>query len=170
MSKKHIVIAEELTVEGFAPYGQAILSPDLPAPTSGEDWDCWFQLGDFSPGNHAVGIVHTRPTDDLIRVMEREPKTEFLLPITGPIVQAVAKPGDLTNHEQQPDPTTVRAFIIRPGQAIIMAPGTWHWASVPLASEEVIYYFVTEPHPPEPGREESPWVPFINNDTIELKW
>lgn len=168
MSQEHIVMAEELTVEGFAPYGQAILVPEDPPPKTGEDWDCWFGLGGLSESRPAVGIVLTRPTDGFIATMEREPTTEFLLPISGPVIQAVAVPGDLTDHSQQPDASTVRAFIIRPGQAIIMTPGTWHWAALPLDGE-TLYYFVTEPHPPEPGREASPWVPFKNGDTVRVR-
>ena len=125
MSREYVVTAEPLTVGEFAPYGQAILPPQHPAPKRGDDWDCWFPLGTFSVGTQAVGIVTTRPTLAPITAMEREPKTEFLLPITGPLIQAVALPGNLSDHSEEPDGATVRAFIIQPGQAIIMAPGTW---------------------------------------------
>jgi ureidoglycolate lyase len=168
MGKVYTVTPEELTAEGFAPYGQVVLPPEPPAPKFGDDWDCWFGLADLGHMRPSVGIVRTRPSRSAITTMEREPKPEFLLPISGPVVQAVALPGDLSDHTQQPDAATVRAFIIRPGQAIAMAPGTWHWAALPLHEEEVLYYFLTEAHPPEPGREESPWVPFQNGDIVRL--
>jgi ureidoglycolate lyase len=168
MGPEHVVKAEELSVEGFAPYGQAVLVPRTPAPKTGEDWDCWFGLGSFGECNPVVGIVITRLTDGVVTTMERENKVEFLLPITGPVIQAVAPPGDLSDHTQQPDAATVRAFIIRPGQAIIMAPGTWHWAALPLEGK-TLYYFVGEPHPPEPGREASPWVPFQGNSRVRVQ-
>ncbi len=168
MNQKHVIKPQALTKETFAPYGQAITVPEVPAPKTGVDWDCWFKLGDLGALRPSVGIVTTRPTKALISTMEREPKPEFLLPISGPVIQTVALPGDLENHEQQPEAATVRAFIVRPGQAIIMASGTWHWAALPLDDEEVLYYFITEPHPPEPGREESPWIPFAGNDVIQI--
>lgn len=168
MNKQYDVIPEELSVEGFAPYGRAVVVPQQPAPKTGSDWDCWFGLGDLGSMEPTVGIVKTRPTDELIMAMEREPKPEFLIPISGPVIQAVAVPGDLSDHSQRPDPSTVHAFVVRPGQAIIMAPGTWHWAALPLSHEETLYYFLTEAHPPEPGREESPWVPFQNDAAIRL--
>lgn len=169
MSREIIVTPEPLTVESFAPYGQAILVPQPPIPKSGDNWDCWFGLGTFSKGEMVVGFVATRPTEAPITTMERETKTEFLIPITGPLIQTVAKPGNLSIHTEQPDADSVKAFIIQPGQAIIMGEGTWHWAALPLEQQEVLYYFITEPHPPEPGREASPWVPFINNDIIHLR-
>jgi ureidoglycolate lyase len=167
MRQEYKIEPEDLSIEGFAPYGQAVLAPQTPAPKRGEDWDCWFPLATFSEGKMAAGIVITRPTNAEIRAMEREPTTEFLLPISGPIIQTVALPGDLSDHTEQPNGATVKAFIVRPGQAIVMAPGTWHWAALPLKGE-TLYYFITEPHPPEPGREASPWIPFLNGDTVQL--
>ena len=167
MGREYIIEPEELTVEGFAPYGQAILPPRHPAPKRGEDWDCWFPLAGLTEGQMQVGIVTTRPVAGVISTMKREPKTELLLPITGPVIQAVALAGDLPDHDQQPDAATVKAFIIQPGQAIIMAPGIWHWAALSVKGE-TLYYFVTEPHLPESGREASPWVPFLNNDTVQV--
>ncbi len=168
MGREYVLKPEELSSEAFAPYGQAVLVPQTPAPKTGDDWNCWFGLGCFGECEPVVGIVVTRPTDGLIAAMERETKVEFLLPITGPVVQSVALPGDLSDHTQQPDAATVRAFIVRPGQAILMAPGTWHWAAMPLG-EETLYYFITQPHPPEPGRELSPWVPFQENNTVRVQ-
>lgn len=168
MRRQREVVPEPLSIEAFAPFGQAILAPTRPAKKTGEDWDCWFGLGDFSRGKHVVGIVQTRPVPGIIEAMEREPKTEFLLPITGPIIQVVALPGDLADQRLQPDAATCRAFIIRPGQAIIMSPGTWHWAGLPLEDREILYYFVTEPHLPPAGRETSPWVPFQNNVKVHV--
>jgi len=167
VSKEYVVTPEELSPEAFAPYGEAVVMPSTPALKTGEDWECWFGLGSFGACEPVVGIVVTRPTDGRIAAMEREPKVEFLLPITGPVVQAVALPGDLSDHTQQPDAATVRAFIIRPGQAILMAPGTWHWAALPLGGE-TLYYFITQPHPPEPGREASPWIPFRDNHSVKV--
>ena len=166
MSREYQVVPEELTREGFLPYGQAILPPQLPAPKQGKDWDCWVPLGALGEGAPSVGIVLTRSTPGIIRAMEREPKTEFLLPITGPVVQAVALPGDLSDPGERPAAATVRAFIVHPGQAIIMSPGTWHWAALPLNQEEVLYYFATELRPPTSA---GPWISFQNGDTTRLR-
>jgi ureidoglycolate lyase len=163
------IFPEELTPEGFAPYGKAILPLQRPAPRSGDDWDCWFGVGDLGGSEPVAGIVLTRPPQGAIEWMEREPTVEFLLPITGPIVQAVGIPGDLNNHNEQPDVATVRAFIVKPGQAIAMAPGTWHYAALPLGKEEVLYYYFLEPHLPEPGHEDNPWIRFKHRRSIRVK-
>jgi ureidoglycolate hydrolase len=168
MSNPYVVQVEPLTVESFAPYGQAILVPTTPAPKTGDDWDCWFGVGDLSCTNPKVGIVITRPASGRVDAMEREPVAEFLLPITGPIIQAVGLPGDLSDFTQVPDAHTVRAFRIEPGQAIAMAPGTWHCAAMPVGGE-TLYYFATEEHPPEPGRGSSPWIPFADGNIVQVQ-
>jgi len=168
MGRQYVVEAEELTVEGFAPYGQAILVAETAAPKVGDDWDCWLGLGHFGTGEQSVGFVRTRPTGKPIVHMERH-LGEFLVPVASPVVQAMAVPGDLHSRNEKPDAATVRAFIIRPGQAIVMAVGAWHWAALPLRDEEVLYYFIAQPTPPGPGQVEVEWVPFRNGDTVCLQ-
>jgi len=164
-----VVTAEELTTKGFLPFGEAVLIPQIPSPFSGKGWECWYPLGDLGDQIASVGIVITKPTDGVFEAMEREPSKEFLLPLTAPIVQAVAPPGDVNNPNEKPDPAAVRAFIVRPGQAIIMSAGTWHWAAMPFGDESTSYIFLGEEHPPLPGRESSPWVPFLQNKKVRVE-
>jgi ureidoglycolate lyase len=166
--REWIVNPEELTQEGFSQYGEAILVPKAPPPFSGKGWECWYPLGDLGDQIGAVGLVLTKPTDGVIEAMEREPTKEFLLPLSTPIIQAVAPPGDIYDPNEVPDPASVRAFIIRPGQAILMAPGTWHWAAMPFSKEPTTYLFVGEEHPPLPGRESGPWVPFAQSSKVKV--
>ncbi len=167
MGREYVVVAEELTEEGIAPYGRAVSIPEQP-PRTGLGWDCWFGLAEMSLGRAQVGIVRTRPAGGIVPKMERHPTTEFLAPISGPVIQPLGLPGDFYDHTEDPDPTRVRAFIIRPGQAIVMHPATWHWAAIPLHDEEVLYYFMTEPHELEPGRGPDLMLPFANGDTVRV--
>jgi ureidoglycolate hydrolase len=155
-----IVVARPLDEEGFRPFGRAIEIPAEPAVKRGEDWDCWFALASLGSCSPGVGAVVTRPTQAAVTAMEREPASELLLPVTGAVVQAVGLPGE------EPDAETVEAFVVEPGQAIVMAPGTWHCAARPVTGE-ALYYFVTEPTPLEPGQ--SPWVPFRGGKAVSVR-
>ena len=166
MAREYRVVAEDLTDGHIDAFATAILVPNRPART-GLGWDCWFGLGEMSLGRIHAGIVRTRPAGGLVPMMERHPTTEFLVPISGPVIQPLGLPGNFDNHSEDPDPATVRAFIIQPGQAIIMHPATWHWAALPLFEEEVLYYFMTEPHHLEPGRHDL-MVPFPQGDTVRV--
>jgi len=165
---RYTVIAEDLDQENFSSFGHTIQRPEIVAPKQGEDWDCWVPLARLGSGDPSVGIVTTRPTDGIIRVMEREPKTEFLLPISGPVIQAVAPGADGPECRSQPSADAVKAFIIRPGQAIVMAPGTWHWAAIPLHDEEVLYFFATEIDEAGTKADLNPWVTFKNGDEVQV--
>ncbi len=167
MGQEHIIEAEELTVERFAPYGQAILMPEGPAPKVGAEWDCWTRLGQFGSAEQWVGLVRTRPASRPITHMECH-LAELLIPVTGPVIQAMAEAGDGSTRGAQPEAGTVRAFIVRPGQAIIMAPGAWHWAALPVDGE-TLYYFVTQSDPQGAGRERDPWVPFRGGDMVRIE-
>jgi ureidoglycolate lyase len=161
------VKAEPLSVEGFSQYGTAILLPTTPAPKAGKDWDCWFGFGKITDGNGSIGIVQTRPSGDLITHMEAHLHPEFLIPVTGPIIQAVALPERDGQPGEKPNPATVRAFILEPGQAIIMDRGVWHYAAVPLR-DEAWYYFMGNPVWDGPGTPEQPWIPFLGDQKIKI--
>ncbi len=163
------VIPQRISDHWVEPYGSYIRLPLEAANKTGNNWNCWAWLTHMGSMKPAVGMVTTAPCFDPIDKMEREPKAELLIPITGAVIQTVALPGDLSDHSEQPDATTVRAFVIEPGEAILMAPGTWHWAALPVEDREVLYYFVGEPHGPEPGRSNDPWIPFKDDCVIELQ-
>ncbi len=167
MDRQVVVRAEELTVEHFAPYGQAVLMPDGLAPKRGQDWDCWDNLARFGSAAQRVGCVWTRPTNRPITHMERH-LAEVLAPVTAPVIQAMALPDDLADPHAQPDAHTVRAFIIRPGQCIVMADGAWHWAAIPW-QETAFYYFIFQPSLEPFGLTSDPWVPFRHGESIRIE-
>lgn len=159
--------AEPLTDEGFTPYGKAILLPANPAPKKGDNWDCWFGFGSLAGEDSTIGIVLTRSSKGLIEHMEAHLHPEFLIPITGPIIQAVALPKENGIPGERPDINTVKAFIIEPGQSIIMGKGVWHYAAIPL-NEKVWYYFLGNEIWDGPGTAEEPWIPFLENKKLEI--
>ena len=166
MPSERTIRVEPLTPSRFAPYGQAILKPSDAPTSAGEGWQCWFGVGALSAPGLRLGQVVTRRGDGCVRAMERHPDEEFLLPIDGPIVQVVAIPGDLANPKDQPDANQVAAFRLEPGEAVVIAPGVWHAAAMPVA-EQSLYYFAALPHPPEPGRDD-PWIPFRRGETLSV--
>lgn len=168
IQKETIVRVQGLSCEAFAPYGKVVLRPTTPAPKTGSDWDCWVGVGLLPGSNLQLGQVITRPTDYRFTTMEREPTEEFLLPITGPVVQAVALSSNLSDPTEEPLASMVVAFRIEPGEAIIMSPGIWHWAAMPVHGE-TFYFFAGLPLPPQPGREASPWIPFRDRAIVRVE-
>lgn len=160
------IVPQELTEESFVPFGEAIIAPSKPAPFTGKGWECWFPVGSMGRQDVSIGIVRTSPTDGVISAMEREQHPEFLLPFNEPIVQVVALPADISDADLKPDANTVRAFIIHPGQAIVMHTGTWHWAALPYENRETTYLFAGEERP---AHVTEPWIPFQGGDTVRVQ-
>jgi ureidoglycolate hydrolase len=133
------------------------------APKLGNNWDCWIGIGKLGKIDGSVGIVETRISNELIDSMEAHGKPELLIPIDEPIIQPVAA----SNGTEKPDAKNVEAFIIYPGQSIVLKEYTWHCAAIPLESDSW-YYFVGNSVWDGPGTSENPWITFKNDLKIKI--
>ena len=154
---------KDLSERNFSKYGTAILKPVEKAPKLGNNWDCWIGIGKLGKIDGAVGIVETRISNELIDSMEAHGKPELLIPIDEPIIQPVAA----SNGTEKPDAKNVEAFIIYPGQSIVLKEYTWHCAAIPLESDSW-YYFVGNSVWDGPGTSENPWITFKNDLKIKI--
>ena len=160
------ILVEPLTPEAFAPYGRVVERPMMPYEFEGEGWGCWFPIqrmdGIKSLG---VGITHSFRSGSrlLVTKMERHPDNEeLLIAVQGHIIQPMGVPENLDDEDALPDPDKVRAFLISPGQAIIMKKGAWHSAALPVGSD-TLYCFAAD------SSGSYPWVDFPNKTTILLE-
>jgi ureidoglycolate lyase len=166
MAREWNIGIEELTEEGFAPYGRIVAVPKEPAPRSGPGWECWYGFQTLDcPMPLWFGAVVTKPRDMVVADMERHVHTfEVLYPHGHTLIQPLALPLAMDDPDAQPDPATVKAFRIPVGMGIIMHPGTWHSAAFPEAEETTYSFACLEPdYDYEPD-----WVPFLNEDTVTV--
>jgi ureidoglycolate hydrolase len=155
-----------LDAEAFAPFGRAVPRP-TGAPTSqGTGFECWFNVAELTGRDLKLGQVVARRGAGSVAAMERHPDIELLVPITGPMIQVVAPGRDLSDALEQPRAEEAIAFVLQPGEAVVVAPGVWHAAAMPVA-EETLYMFAGLPHPPEAGREASPWIAFEGDAIVQ---
>ena len=161
------VVVEPLSDKAFANFGQVVTGPKNPPSSSGAGWQCWFGEATLHDKDLLIGQVLTTPGDGTLRCMERHPNEELLVPITGSVLQALCQPGEKFLPSESPHAGTCRLFRIEPGQAIVIAPGVWH---APAYSEDptALYFFTGLRHDPEPGRGADPWVPFANDEVLNI--
>lgn len=118
---------EPLTPDAFAPYGTALGFATRHTPQTAffsPASDFWHEHG-FASGEAQTEILWVvyRSSDPTIARLEAHIATEqALIPLTGSVVHIVAR----SAPNGAPDPQTVKAFAIAPGQGIVMAENCWH--------------------------------------------
>ena len=126
----HRVDAQPVTAAAWKPFGwlpRADTDPSDGDDTLHYEWD----------DAHLNIIEHT--TDE-IDVTERglrcavlyrhETHTQVLTPLDGASVVAVA-PGGVTFTDPS-DVESIRAFLLEPGETVVLHRGTWHWGPFPI--------------------------------------
>lgn len=153
---------EALTTQMPAEFGKALVFDQAAASSAGEWWACWEGCAELSAGRQWVGFVQAEGGNPQIAEMEREPGTEIVIPVTGDLVQFVA--GGTRDHAgvERPDALKARAFVIRPGTALVMAPGVWHAAAFGLRGP-ASYFYVAERRRAEDSEGRGGWVTFADS-------
>ena len=123
-----VLRALPLSVEAFAPFGTLLGQPARVPSLERGDITFWNDTADLSGlrGSGVIGhlIAHRRePT--LTRIERHLHTPEAFIASTGRSLLVVGEPGE-------GDPQQLQAFEISAGQAVLLHPGTWHWAPYPL--------------------------------------
>ncbi len=124
-----LIQPEPLTQSAFAPYGQMLGRPwsDEVAGFSNPSSDFWhqhyFQVG--QGGVPEVLWVNYRNADPAITELEVHWKTQQAIVPLGDaqIIHIVALS---RQNVRAPNPRSIKAFIVSPGQGLCMNPGCWH--------------------------------------------
>lgn len=118
---------EPLTPNAFAPYGTALGFASRHTPQTAffsPASDFWHEHG-FASGDaktEILWVVYRNPDPAIARLEAHLVTEQALIPLTGSIVHVVAR----SAPDGTPDPQSVKAFAIAPGQGIVMAKNCWH--------------------------------------------
>lgn len=126
---------EQLTSETFAPYGKVLnqRKEDPDAENNQFTFDADITFFEWA-GEGTVGILEGKRRELVLTCMERHVNTpEILFQLSGEAILAVSKP----NIDSQ-EITGVQTFLLRQGQSILMAPGTWHWVPYPAGGDSCL--------------------------------
>lgn len=143
-----IVVAEALSQEAFAPYGTYFPmtgeAPQKPGQAAGlvhsegigwQDIRTELPLIDL-PGS--LGVTRGGAAPYAATHMERHMNTqEALFCMQEPVILAVAVP----SHAKSPQAGDIRAFVIHPGDVVVLERGVWHDACRGVGREAVYYWF-----------------------------
>jgi len=130
----------DATERSFADYGTLIFTGGRTADAESEEFKFWNRLGEMSLSETAsVCIVESYESETLSStVFERHQNTSETLISTDDIVIVIALPGKGGNTE--PDWTSVKAFRIKKGDAVILSKAVWHYA--PMSVNGTVKTFI----------------------------
>ena len=127
--------ANPLDTESFAGYGKFLDSSLVPPDAEESDFAFYYNLieADFHDPV-AISIVESKLQEDLYgNSLEMHFETpEVLIPLDGTIYLVLAK-SDPSNT-RKPDLKSARAFVVKPGQAVLLPSGIWHRAPLSTGS------------------------------------
>ncbi|MGY2893229.1 ureidoglycolate lyase [Deinococcus sp. UYEF24] len=122
-----------LSAERFAPFGTLLTQPQSTPSLERGDITFWNKTADLSglAGSGVTGHLIAHRRELTLTQIERHLHTpEAFIATAGRSLMVVGKPGDLTSGNLGPDALCV--FEMSAGQAILLHPGSWHWAPFPL--------------------------------------
>ncbi len=157
MSVLQEIAIEPLTAAAAAGFGMALTFDTLEATSRGEWWRCWEGCAQLSAGRQWVGFVRSDAAMPLVGEMEREPGTEIIIPVEGELVQLVANGTRDAAGVERPDGRSARAFMMKPGTALVMPAGLWHAAAFGL-NGRAAYFYVAERRKAEDSEGRGGWV------------
>lgn len=157
MSILREIETEALSPQTAAEFGKALVFEGTAVASPGEWWTCWEGCAELSQGRQWVGFVQANGGNPEIVEMERELGTEIVIPVTGELVQVVATGTCDQTGVQRPDALKARAFVIKPGTALVMASGVWHAAAFGLRGP-ASYFYVAERRKAEDSEGRGGWV------------
>lgn len=136
MTESRKILAEPLTREAFAPFGDVIDScAQAPLMINQGRTERFHQLAGIEclgeDARAILSIFRGQPLVPLeIRLMERHPLgSQAFVPLDGAdFLAVVAPPGDFNELE-------TRVFLARGGQGVNYQPGTWHAPLLPLRAD-----------------------------------
>lgn len=167
MGEQRRIHAQTLTASDFEPFGRAVgLTEGRSADVGGEGWACWCPVGALQDeGPLEIGLVRSEARPLVVEALERHlDREEFVYALEQPVIQVVAltSPGG-----GAPDATSAKAFLVLPGQGVIMAPGVWHGVGLPAGERAITYGFILAEAGEEPGAG-SPWVTFAEGEVLRI--
>lgn len=134
--------AVPLTEENFAPYGKYVKVMDGEGRTGTGGWKAWMSKEVCMDVTANIGFTQVGGMPLLVDSMEvHNLTTEFLACGNKPIVLAVAASDP---HGAGAVASDIRAFIINPGEFVVMKKGIWHDACRSAEGDDCYYYFMAQ--------------------------
>jgi len=117
------------TYENFSKYGYFIDEKAKESLADNINFTYWDKIAEFELGPVvSAGIVVGHENGGIVETIERHKNTaEILVGLKGDSVVLLSQPNNKANEVSE-----LQAFIIKEGDTVVLYPGTWHSAPIPI--------------------------------------
>ena len=120
------LVAQKLSKEAFAPYGDVIMPRESAPDISNDQIDYWDGIADITTlnGMGSLGLLRVKKIPvELKNMVKLFGSTESYITLDGnPSIEFVA----LAGKDGKPDESTLKAFLLEGGQGVVIAQKVWH--------------------------------------------
>lgn len=130
----HVIRAEPLTAEAFAPFGDVLEAVGAPDKIINQEMCGRYHdraKMEFADGRAGISLFQAEPRGlpYVLELVERHPEgSQAFLPMSMDPFLVIVAP------DQEGTPGQPRAFLTRPGQGVNYHKGTWHGVLTPLSA------------------------------------
>lgn len=120
--------------DAFARFGSVVPAPTTEPTASDATFRYWSDLAHYRiDGETEIGLctVYRQPEPRVAWVERHDRTPEFLIPADGPFLLPVMD-----------EAGAVEVFRVEPGEAVVIGPGVWHGACLPVDADRATYFVV----------------------------
>ena len=136
-----IITSQQITVDNFDKYGKTVLLPSIKPTSENETYKFWSDIANYHiDGKTEIGLCTVyKQEKEVIKSLEKHNDTpEILIPIDAPFIL----PLQLEGKED------LEAFVVNPGEAVVIEKGIWHGPCIPRHAPECTYFVIFKQNAP----------------------
>ncbi len=132
-----VITPQRAETDNFSRYGSVVKLPACTPASQDKTYKFWSDIAHYNiDGETEIGLctVYKQP-ETIIDGMERHLSTpEILIPVDGPFYLPLLRDG---KSEGKPE-----VFRIDIGEAVVVDPGIWHGACIPVGMYQCTYFVI----------------------------
>jgi len=116
--------------------------PPIEPTGKGRNYKFWVGIAQFPAEPLVMGAVVTDWDEKPVERLEAHTHFELMIPVKTPVVIIVSEPSDVNDASAKPKAEKAKAFLIKPGEGILIEAGTWHYVPMPLEGEGFCFFML----------------------------
>lgn len=138
-----IIASKRISLENFKSYGTVVTTSETEPTFEAINYKFWSDIAHYQiDGSTEMGIctVYRQPVNEITELERHQKTPEILIPIDDSFVLPLLLEGRGDRG--------VEAFLVDPGEAVVVNTGVWHGACIPLRKKECSYFVIFRKNTP----------------------